>query len=100
VRHRVDGPGPLGESWTLRRSGSHRPHISRPSWIGPATDCTRLARVHSAASGQSNLFMWAARLAVAGPLLCITLIAVLHVLESEVNDSDEAASMRWVTSDG
>ena len=44
--------------------------------------------MHSAAAGQSNLLIWAARLAVAGPLLCITLVAVLHVLESEVNDSD------------
>ena len=32
--------------------------------------------------------IWAARLAVAGPLLCITLVALLHVLEPEVNDSD------------
>jgi hypothetical membrane protein len=44
--------------------------------------------MHSAAAGQLNLLVWAARLAVAGPLLCITLVAVLHVLESEVNDSD------------
>jgi hypothetical membrane protein len=44
--------------------------------------------MHRAAAGQPNLLIWAARLAVAGPLLCITLVAVLHVLESEVNDSD------------
>jgi hypothetical membrane protein len=44
--------------------------------------------MHSAAAGQHSLLIWAARLAVAGPLLCITLVAVLHVLESEVNDSD------------
>ena len=44
--------------------------------------------MHSAAAGQPNLLIWTARLAVAGPLLCITLVAVLHVLESEVNDSD------------
>jgi Protein of unknown function (DUF998) len=30
----------------------------------------------------------AARLAVAGPLLCIALVALLHILEPEVNDSD------------
>jgi hypothetical protein len=45
--------------------------------------------MHSAAAaGQPNVLLWAARVAVAGPLLCITLVAVLHVLESEVNDSD------------
>jgi hypothetical protein len=44
--------------------------------------------MHSAAAGQPNLLIWAARVAVAGPLLCITLVAALHVLESEVNDSN------------
>ncbi len=44
--------------------------------------------MHSAAAGQPNVLLWAARVAVAGPLLCIALVAVLHVLESEVNDSD------------
>ena len=44
--------------------------------------------MHSSAARQPKALIWAARLAVAGPLLCITLIAVLHVLESEVNDSD------------
>ena len=44
--------------------------------------------MHRAAAGQPNQLIWAARLAVAGPLLCITLVAVLHVLESEVNDSE------------
>ena len=44
--------------------------------------------MHSSAAGQPTALVWAARLAVAGPLLCITLVAVLHVLESEVNDSD------------
>ena len=44
--------------------------------------------MQDAAAGQPSLLIWAARLAVAGPLLCITLVAVLHVLESEVNDSD------------
>jgi hypothetical protein len=42
----------------------------------------------SAAARQPNALIWAARLAVAGPLLCITLVALLHVLEPEVNDSD------------
>ncbi len=42
----------------------------------------------SAEAQQPNSLIWAARLAVAGPLLCITLVALLHVLESEVNDSD------------
>ena len=42
----------------------------------------------SAAAGRPNLLIWAARLAVAGPLLCMTLVAVLHILEPEVNDSD------------
>ena len=42
----------------------------------------------SAAAREPNALIWAARLAVAGPLLCITLVAVLHVLEPEVNDSD------------
>ncbi|MBA3376007.1 MAG: DUF998 domain-containing protein [Actinobacteria bacterium] len=42
----------------------------------------------SAAEWQPNALIWAARLAVAGPLLCITLVALLHVLEPEVNDSD------------
>ena len=42
----------------------------------------------SAAARQPNPLIWAARLAVAGPLLCIALVAVLHVLEPEVNDSN------------
>jgi hypothetical protein len=42
----------------------------------------------SAAARQPHALIWAARLAVAGPLLCITLVALLHVLEPEVNDSD------------
>jgi hypothetical protein len=42
----------------------------------------------TAAARQSNTLIWAARLAVAGPLLCLALVALLHVLESEVNDSD------------
>jgi Protein of unknown function (DUF998) len=42
----------------------------------------------SAAAREPNALIWAARLAVAGPVLCLTLVAVLHVLESEVNDSD------------
>ena len=49
---------------------------------------TRLARMSSAAARQPNALVWAARLAVAGPVLCLTLVAVLHVLEPEVNDSD------------
>jgi hypothetical protein len=42
----------------------------------------------SAAAQQPNALIWAARLAVGGPLLCIALVALLHVLEPEVNDSD------------
>jgi hypothetical membrane protein len=42
----------------------------------------------TAAAARSNPLLWAARLAVAGPLLCIALVALLHVLESEFNDSD------------
>ena len=42
----------------------------------------------SAAAREPHTLIWAARLAVAGPLLCITLVALLHVLEPEVNDSD------------
>jgi hypothetical protein len=42
----------------------------------------------TAAAQQPNAVTWAARLAVAGPLLCIALVALLHVLEPEVNDSD------------
>ena len=49
---------------------------------------TRLARVSSAAAREPNALIWAARLAVAGPVLCLTLVAVLHALEPEVNDSD------------
>jgi Protein of unknown function (DUF998) len=41
-----------------------------------------------AATRPPNVLSWAARLAVAGPLLCIALVALLHVLEPEVNDSD------------
>ena len=42
----------------------------------------------TAAARQSDSLTWAARLAVAGPLLCLALVALLHALESEVNDSD------------
>jgi hypothetical protein len=35
-----------------------------------------------------NGLIWAARLAVAGSLLCLALIALLHVLEPEYNDSN------------
>ena len=49
---------------------------------------TRLAWMPGAAARGTNALIWAARLAVAGPLLCITLVAVLHVLEPEVNDSN------------
>jgi hypothetical protein len=42
----------------------------------------------TAAAQQPNAVTWAARLALAGPLLCIALVALLHVLEPEVNDSD------------
>jgi hypothetical protein len=49
---------------------------------------SRLARMTSAAAHQPNALTWAARLAVIGPLLCIALVALLHVLEPEVNDSD------------
>ena len=42
----------------------------------------------SVAAREPNALIWAARLAVAGPLLCITLVALLHVLEPDVNDSD------------
>ena len=41
-----------------------------------------------AAAREPRPLIWAARVAVAGPLLCITLVALLHVLEPEVNDSD------------
>jgi hypothetical protein len=41
-----------------------------------------------AAAREPRALIWAARLAVAGPLVCITLIALLHALEPEVNDSD------------
>ncbi len=37
---------------------------------------------------QRTAFTWAARIAVAAPLLSLALVALLHVLESEVNDSD------------
>ena len=49
---------------------------------------TRLARMPGAAARGTNALIWAARIAVAGPLLCITLVALLHLLEPEVNDSD------------
>jgi hypothetical protein len=42
----------------------------------------------TAAARQPNAVTWAARLALAGPLVCIALVALLHVLEPEVNDSD------------
>ena len=42
----------------------------------------------SAALQQPNATNWAARLAVVGPLLSIALVALLHVLEPEVNESD------------
>ncbi len=42
----------------------------------------------SAAARQPHALIWAARLAVAGPLLCLTLVALLHLVEPEVNDSD------------
>ena len=41
-----------------------------------------------AAARESRALIWAARLTVAGPLLYITLVALLHVLEPEVNDSN------------
>jgi hypothetical protein len=44
--------------------------------------------MRGAAAQLPNALIWAASLAVAGPLLCITLVALLHVLEPEVNDSD------------
>jgi hypothetical protein len=40
------------------------------------------------ATRRPTALTWSARLAVAGPLLCIALVALLHVLEPEVNDSD------------
>ena len=49
---------------------------------------TRLARVSSAAAREPDGLIWAARLAVAGPVLCLTLVTALHVLEPEINDSD------------
>ena len=39
------------------------------------------------APARPNGLIWGARLVVAGSLLCITLIALLHVLEPEFNDS-------------
>jgi hypothetical protein len=42
----------------------------------------------TAAARQPNAVTWAARLALVGPLLCVALVALLHVLESEFNDSD------------
>ncbi len=39
-------------------------------------------------SQESRVLTAAARLAVAGPLVCIALVALLHLLEPEVNDSD------------
>jgi hypothetical protein len=42
----------------------------------------------TAATRRSKTLVWLGRVAVAGPLLCLTLVALLHVLESEVNDSD------------
>lgn len=42
----------------------------------------------SAAAREPNALIWAARLAVAGAVLCLTLVAFLHVLEPEVNDSN------------
>lgn len=42
----------------------------------------------SAALQQPNATIWAARLAVVGPLLSIALVALLHVLEPEVNESN------------
>jgi hypothetical protein len=44
--------------------------------------------VTSAALQQPNATIWAARLAVVGPLLSIALVALLHVLEPEVNESN------------
>ena len=49
---------------------------------------TRLAQMSSTAAREPDALIWAARLAVAGPVLCLTLVAVLHVLEPEINDSD------------
>ena len=42
----------------------------------------------SPALRQPSALTWAARLAVVGPLLCLALVALLHVLEPEVNDSE------------
>lgn len=42
----------------------------------------------NAATRRSKTLVWLGRVAVGGPLLCLTLVALLHVLESEVNDSD------------
>ena len=40
------------------------------------------------APARPNGLIWAARLVVAGSLLCLTLIALLHALEPEFNDSN------------
>jgi Protein of unknown function (DUF998) len=48
----------------------------------------RLARMSTAAAQQPNAVTWAARIALAGPLLSIALVALLHVLEPEVNEND------------
>ena len=40
------------------------------------------------APGRPDGLIWGARLAVAGSLLCVSVIALLHVLEPEVNDRD------------
>ena len=40
------------------------------------------------APARLNGLLWAARLSVAGSLLCFTLIALLHALEPEFNDSN------------
>ena len=42
----------------------------------------------NAAAREPTALIWAARIAVAGPVLCLTLVALLHMLEPEVNDSN------------
>jgi len=42
----------------------------------------------SAATRRQKMLIWLGWLAVAGPVLSITIIALLHVLQPEVNDSD------------
>jgi hypothetical protein len=72
----------VGDHIRLRRPQNAATWGQAEQWL------PRLAQMPTAAAQQPNAVTWAARLALAGPLLFIALVALLHVLEPEVNDSD------------